>query len=381
MAKRDYYEVLGLEKGASEADIKKAYRRQAMKYHPDRNPGDEDAESRFKEIKEAYEVLSDPEKRAAYDQFGHAATDGSGGFGAGGGGFGGAGAEAFSDIFGDVFGDIFGGGGRRSRSRVFRGADLRYRMEVDLEQAVHGDTVKIEIPTEKECGTCKGSGAAKGSRPETCDTCGGMGQVRMQQGFFSVQQACPACGGSGEIIKDPCQDCHGRGRVRDQKTLSVRVPPGVDDGDRIRLGGEGEPGRNGGPSGDLYVEIHVRPHEIFERDGNNLICEVPVDFTTLALGGQVEVPTLEGKVNLKIPAGTQSGKMFRLRGKGVEPVRGGRPGDLLCRVMAETPVKLNSEQKELLERFRESLEQGGERHSPKTRSWVERARRFFEDLS
>ncbi|MCP1726996.1 molecular chaperone DnaJ [Natronospira proteinivora] len=382
MSKRDYYEVLGVEKDASEADIKKAYRRMAMKFHPDRNPGDQDTEARFKEVKEAYEALSDPQKRAAYDQFGHAGAEaGFGGGGGPGGGFGGGGADAFSDIFGDVFGDIFGGAGRRGgRSRVFRGADLRYRLKVDLEQAVQGDTIQITVPGTRECEVCDGSGAEPGSQPETCDTCGGMGQVRMQQGFFSVQQTCPSCGGDGKIIKDPCKACHGRGRVREEKKLSVRIPEGVDTGDRIRLAGEGEAGENGGPPGDLYVEVHVRPHPIFQRDGNDLLCEVPISFGTAVLGGEVEVPTLDGRVNLKIPAETQSNKLFRLRGKGVKPVRGGPRGDLLCRVTVETPVKLNKHQKELLEEFEASLDEGGKRHNPRSDSWLDGVKRFFENL-
>jgi len=383
MSKRDYYEVLGVEKDASEADIKKAYRRLAMKYHPDRNPDDAEAEGRFKEVKEAYEALSDPQKRAAYDQFGHAGAEA--GFGGGQGpGFGGAGgADAFSDIFGDVFGDIFGGGrrGAGGRNRVFRGADLRYRLTIDLEQAVQGDTVQIKVPSSRECEPCDGSGAEPGSEPVTCDTCGGMGQVRMQQGFFSVQQTCPSCGGSGKLIKNPCKACHGRGRVREEKKLSVRIPEGVDTGDRIRLSGEGELGENGGPPGDLYVEVQVRPHPIFEREGNDLLCEVPISFGAAVLGGEVEVPTLDGRVNLKIPPETQSNKLFRLRGKGVKPVRGGNRGDLLCRVTVETPVKLNKEQKELLQKFEESLGKGGKRHSPRSESWLDGVKRFFENLS
>jgi molecular chaperone DnaJ len=378
MSQRDFYEVLGVEKDASEADIKKAYRRLAMKYHPDRNPDDKDAEMRFKEVKEAYEALSDPQKRAAYDQFGHAGAQA--GFG-GGGPRGAAGAEAFSDIFGDMFGDIFGGGGRRAGGRrVFRGADLRYRLKIDLEQAVQGDTVQITIPTARECEPCNGSGAAAGSKPMTCETCNGVGQVRMQQGFFSVQQPCPSCGGTGQVIKDPCGSCGGKGCVRDEKTLSVRIPEGVDDGDRIRLSGEGELGENGGPPGDLYVEVSLRPHQIFQREGNDLICEVPIYFSTAALGGQVEVPTLDGRVSLKIPPETQSGKLFRLRGKGVKPVRGGPRGDLLCRATVETPVKLTKEQKELLQKFEDSLGKGGDRHNPRSTSWLDGVKRFFENL-
>jgi molecular chaperone DnaJ len=310
MSKRDYYEVLGCGKDAAEADIKKAYRRLAMKYHPDRNPDDADAEAKFKEAKEAYEVLSDKDKRGAYDQFGHAGVDAS----QAGGGFGGG--DAFSDIFGDVFGDIFGGG-RRTRSQVFRGADLRYELELTLEQAVAGESVNIDVPTQAECERCDGSGAEPGTSPTPCATCSGAGQVRVQQGFFSIQQTCPACKGVGATVQDPCSECAGRGRVRKVKTLAVKVPAGVDSGDRIRLAGEGEAGRNGGPSGDLYVDIMVTAHPIFERDGQNLRCEVPIGFAAAAIGSSVEVPTLDGQVMLKIPPETQSGRVFRLRGKGV----------------------------------------------------------------
>jgi len=374
MAKRDYYEVLDLARNATEAEIKRAYRRLAMKYHPDRNPDQEDADGRFKEAKEAYEVLSDPRKRAAYDQFGHAGLSGGGG---GPGGFGAG--DAFSDIFGDVFGDIFGGG-RRGRSRVFRGADLRYELDLDLEQAAFGDTVTVTIPVMSECGTCGGSGAEPGSTPKTCDTCGGQGAVRMQQGFFSVQQSCPRCRGTGTVIDDPCGECRGQGRVRETRSLSVKVPAGVDTGDRIRLGGEGEAGRNGGPPGDLYVEINVRPHRIFERQGADLACEVPISFATAVLGGSVDVPALAGQVNLKIPEETQSGKVFRLRGKGVKPVRGGSLGDLLVRVVVETPVKLSREQRRLLKDFDESIQSSSESHSPRERGWLDGVKEFFERL-
>jgi molecular chaperone DnaJ len=373
MAKRDYYEVLDLARNATEAEIKRAYRRLAMKYHPDRNPDAADADERFKEAKEAYEVLSDPRKRAAYDQFGHAGLSGGGGPG----GF--SAGDAFSDIFGDVFGDIFGGG-RRGRSRVFRGADLRYELDLDLEQAAFGDTVTITIPVMSECGTCGGSGAEPGTSPKTCDTCGGHGAVRVQQGFFSVQQTCPRCRGSGTFVDDPCGDCHGQGRVRETRSLSVKVPAGVDTGDRIRLGGEGEAGRNGGPPGDLYVEINVRPHQIFERQGADLACEVPISFATAVLGGSVDVPALAGQVNLKIPEETQSGKIFRLRGKGVKPVRGGSTGDLLVRVVVETPVKLDREQKRLLKEFDESIQSSSESHSPRERGWLDGVKEFFERL-
>ena len=376
--KRDYYEVLGVAKNASEAEIKKAYRRAAQKWHPDRNPGDAEAAERFRESKEAYEVLSDARRRAAYDQFGHAGVDPSMA-GAGAGGFGGGGAS-FSDIFGDVFGDIFGGGGARSRNRVYRGADLRYNLELTLEEAVHGTTVKIRVPTLVACAACGGSGSKKGTSPTTCTTCGGHGQVRMQQGFFSIQQTCPRCRGSGTIITDPCPACRGEGRLREQKTLSVKVPPGVDTGDRIRLAGEGEAGENGGPPGDLYVQIRVKEHPIFSRDDNHLYCEVPISFVTAALGGELEVPTLDARVMLKIPPETQTGKVFRLRGKGVQPVRGGPVGDLLCRVVVETPVNLTRRQKELLEEFRNVTEEGGSRHNPQASSWLDGVKKFFEGM-
>lgn len=377
MAKRDYYEVLGVERGASEAELKKAYRRLAMKYHPDRNPDDKEAEEKFKEANEAYEVLTDAQKRAAYDQYGHAGVDPN--MGAGAGGFGGG--ASFSDIFGDVFGDIFGGGGGRGgRSSVQRGSDLRYTLELDLEEAVRGTTVTIRVPTLAECKTCNGTGAKKGSSPVTCTTCGGHGQVRMQQGFFSVQQTCPRCHGSGKMITDPCGDCHGHGRVEEQKTLSVKVPAGVDTGDRIRLAGEGEAGVNGGPSGDLYVVVSVREHKLFQRDGKNLYCEVPVSFADAALGGELEVPTLDGRVKLKIPEGAQTGKLFRLRGKGVVPVRGGSAGDLLCRIVVETPVNLTKRQRELLDELRSTLEAEGSNQSPQAKSWFEGVKKFFEDM-
>ncbi|MGB5261584.1 MAG: molecular chaperone DnaJ [Gammaproteobacteria bacterium] len=378
MSKRDYYEVLGASRNASEADLKKAYRRAAQKHHPDRNPDDQDAEAKFKECKEAWEVLGDAQKRAAYDQFGHAGVDPSmgGGFGAGA-----AGAAGFSDIFGDVFGDIFGGGRGGGGQRVYRGSDLRYNLELSLEDAVAGTEVTIRVPTMVQCNTCDGSGARKGSKPTTCTTCGGHGQVRMQQGFFSLQQTCPHCQGTGSIISDPCPDCRGKGRVSEHKTLSVKVPAGVDSGDRIRLAGEGEAGENGGPPGDLYVQIAVKEHPIFQREENNLYCEVPISFTAAALGGELEVPTLNGRVNLKIPAETQSGKMFRMRGKGVKPVRGGPIGDLLCRVSVETPVNLTRRQKELLQEFSGEVEQGGSRHNPQASSWLDGVKKFFDGLA
>ena len=380
MSKRDYYEVLGVKRDSPEADIKKAYRRLAMKHHPDRNPDDKKAEEHFKEAKEAYEVLTDAKKRAAYDQFGHAGVDAhaAGARGPGGGpGF--DPNDVFGDIFGDVFGDIFAGGRRGGGQRVYRGADLRYGLALDLEQAVFGETINITVPTLVVCEICHGSGAKKGSQPVTCSTCHGRGQVRLQQGFFTVQQACPRCHGKGTIISDPCTNCHGQGRVEREKTLSVKIPPGVDSGDRIRLAGEGEAGPNGGPTGDLYVEITVRPHALFTRDGADLACEVPVSFATAALGGELEVPTLDGSVSLKIPAETQTGKVFRLRGKGVKPVRGGSVGDLLCRVEVETPVSLNREQKDMLKKFESALKADGGNHSPREHSWLEGVKRFFRE--
>ncbi|MCG2634924.1 MAG: molecular chaperone DnaJ [Gammaproteobacteria bacterium] len=368
MAKRDYYEVLGVERGADEGALKKAYRRLAMKYHPDRNPGDTDVEEKFKEAKEAYETLSNAEKRAVYDRYGHAGLDQtSGGPGGQAGGFG--------DIFGDVFGDIFGGG-RRGGGR--RGADLRYDLEIELAEAFKGTTVTIRVPRLQPCEPCGGSGAREGSRPTSCPTCGGAGQVRVQQGAFSLQQTCPRCKGQGTIISDPCRVCRGSGRTEAEKTLSVKIPPGVDTGDRIRLTGEGEAGEQGAPSGDLYVQVNVRKHTLFQRDGSDLYMEVPISFVTAALGGEVEVPTLDGRVNIKVQPETQSGKLFRLRGKGMPSVRGGGVGDLLCRVMVETPVKLTGEQKKLLKEFNKSLEKGDGKHAPQTRSWLQKLKKFFE---
>ncbi len=378
MAKRDYYEVLGVQRAADGEELKKAYRRLAMKYHPDRNPNDPEAEVRFKEAKEAYEVLSDTRKRSAYDQFGHAGIDGAGGGGFGAGGF--AGAEAFSDIFGDVFGDIFGAGRRGGRSQVFRGADLRYELELTLEQAVTGDTVNVEIAGHATCEACSGTGAAAGSDRVTCTTCGGHGQVRVQQGFFSIQQTCPNCRGAGTIIENPCLECAGVGVVRKRRTLAVKVPAGVDTGDRIRLSREGEPGRNGGPPGDLYVDVVVEAHPIFQREGQDLSCEVPISIATAVLGGTVDVPTLDGHLALKVPPETQSGKVFRLKGKGVRSVRSPGFGDLFCRVQVETPVNLTGEQKELLRAFDESIKSGGERHSPRHRSWFDGVKNFFERM-
>jgi molecular chaperone DnaJ len=370
MAKEDFYTLLNVNKNASDAEIKKSYRRLAMKYHPDRNTSaPEKAEKKFKEIKEAYEILSNAKKRAAYDQFGHAGVDASMGGGQG------AGAEGFGDIFGDVFGDIFGGS--RQQSHAQRGSDLRYNLELSLEEAVGGTETKIRVPILSSCGECHGSGAKKGSAPVKCGTCNGLGQVRMQQGFFSVQQSCPTCQGSGQKIKDPCRQCHGQGRVQESKTLSVKIPAGVDTGDRIRLANEGEAGEHGAPAGDLYVQVEVKEHAIFTREEAHLYCEVPISFSTACLGGEIEVPTLDGKVKLKIPAETQTEKLFRLRGKGVKPVRGGALGDLLCRVRIETPIKLTKTQRELIEQLSSSLSGGGKQHSPQEYSWTDSVKNFF----
>jgi molecular chaperone DnaJ len=371
MAKRDYYEVLGVNRDADEEAIKKAYRKLAMKYHPDRNPDDKSAEEKFKEAKEAYEVLCDGQKRPAYDRFGHAGVDPQSAMGAGAAGFG-----SFADAFGDIFSDIFGGG-RSGRSSVYRGADLRYNLEISLEQAAHGTDTKIRIPTTEQCSVCHGSGAKPGTQPKTCTTCGGAGQVRVSQGFFSIQQTCPACHGSGKVIPDPCTQCHGAGRLKTHKTLSIKIPAGVDEGDRIRLTAEGEHGVNGGPAGDLYVQIAVKPHPVFQRDGSDLHCEMPVSFSTAALGGDMELPTLDGMAHIKIPPETQSGKTFRLRAKGIKGLRAAHPGDLYCHVVIETPVNLTERQRELLREFEALTQKGGERHNPRAKTWVDRVREFF----
>ncbi len=371
MAKRDYYEVLGVSRTAAGPEIKKAYRKMAMKLHPDRNQDDAGAEEKFKEVQEAYAVLSDPQKKGAYDQFGHAGVDASGmGGGAGQGGFG--------DIFGDMFGDIFGGaqGGRRQA----RGSNLRIRIKLSLEEAVQGIEKKIKVPRNTACGTCNGTGAKKGTSPVTCSTCAGQGQVRMQQGFFSVQQACPQCRGSGKQVKDPCGDCSGQGQVRTEKALKVKIPAGVDEGDQVRLSGEGEGGGAGVIPGDLYVQVHLVKHEIFDRDGDDLYCDVPVGFNTMAVGGELEVPTLSGRASIKIPAGTQSDRTFRLRGKGVKNVRSANLGDLYIKVNTETPVNLTSEQKDLLDQLQKSLDKGGNRHSPQSSGWKDKIKSFFDDF-
>jgi len=375
MTKKDYYETLGVARNASDADIKKAYRRLAMKYHPDRNPGDKTTEAKFKDAKEAYEVLSDSQKRAAYDQFGHAGVDPAAAAGAAGG-FYSAGGANFADIFGDVFGDIFGGGRARG-AQVFRGANLRYSLELSLEDAVRGTEVRIRVPAMEKCDACQGSGAKVGTSSTVCRTCGGHGQVRMQQGFFSVQQTCPKCHGAGKVITDPCPTCHGAGRVQHTKTLSVKVPAGVDEGDQIRLAGEGEAGENGGPPGDLFVQIRLKPHPLFKREQDDLYCEMPVSFATTVLGGELEVPTLDGRASIKVPPGTQSEKLFRLRGKGVRNVRSGQTGDLYCRISVETPVNLTSKQKELLQELDRSFREGGTRHSPREASWVDKLKGLF----
>src|SRR6195952_539757 len=375
MAKRDFYETLGVAKGASEEEIKKSYRKLAMKYHPDRNPDSKESEEKFKGVKEANEMLTNPEKREAYDRYGHAGVDPN----MGGGGGGGFGAGGFGDAFGDIFGDIFGGGRSRGAGpQVYRGADLRYNLEITLEQAAHGFDTTIRVPSWDQCEVCDGSGAKAGSAPITCPTCAGHGQVRMQQGFFSIQQTCPKCHGSGKIIPEPCATCGGAGRIKRNKTLEVKIPAGIDNGMRIRSSGNGEPGTNGGPSGDLYVEIHIKAHAVFQRDGDDLHCEMPISFSKAALGGEIEVPTLGGKVSFTIPEGTQSGKTFRLRSKGVKGVRSGYAGDLFCHVVVETPVKLTERQKEMLREFESSMTEGGAKHSPQSKSWKDKVKEFFE---
>jgi molecular chaperone DnaJ len=370
-SKRDYYEVLGVERSAGDEELKKAFRRLAMKCHPDRCPDDPAAQERFKEAKEAYEVLSDAQKRGLYDQHGHAA------FEHGMGGRGGAGFNGdVGDIFGDIFSDIFGMGGGRGRAR--RGSDLRYLIELDLEEAVFGIEKQIEVPTLVECGTCTGSGSADG-KTTTCTTCKGHGRVRMQNGIFSIQQACPHCAGVGKVVANPCKECRGEGRVHDERTLQIKIPAGVDNGDRIRLSGQGEAGPSGTVPGDLYVEVRVREHAIFQREGDDLHCEIPLRFGQAALGAEIKVPTLEGEAEIKVPPETQSGKLFRLRGKGVKSVRSGRAGDLICRAVVETPVRLTAEQRELLNQF-EATFSGADAaaHSPRNSSWLDGVKRFWD---
>jgi molecular chaperone DnaJ len=371
-AKRDYYEVLGVSQSASEKEVKKAYKKLAMKYHPDRTAGDKAKEETFKEVKEAYEILNDDQKRAAYDQYGHAAFEQGGHGGGGGGGFG--------QDFGDIFGDIFGGGGGRGRQRQQRGSDLRYNVDLSLEEAVKGKSLEIKVPTYVHCEPCDGSGAKPGTSAKTCSTCHGHGQVQMRQGLFAVQQTCPTCGGSGKVITDKCTSCYGEGRVKKSKTLSVKIPAGVDTGDRIRLSGEGEAGEHGAPAGDLYVQVNVREHDIFVRDENHLYCEVPISFIVAALGGEIEVPTLGGKVKLKVPKETQTGKMFRLRGKGVKSVRSSSTGDLMCKVVIETPVNLSGDQADLLRQLEEKMATSSKKHSPKETGFFDGVKKFFDDL-
>ena len=376
MAKRDFYEVLGVAKDANDEDIKKAYRRLAMKFHPDRNPDDKQAEEKFKEANEAYEMLTDAQKRAAYDQYGHAGVDPNMGGRGGPEGFGG-----FAEAFGDIFGDIFGGaaGARRGGGQqIYRGNDLSYAMEITLDEAARGKDTQIRIPSWDSCETCKGSGAKPGTSPKTCNTCNGAGTVHMRQGFFSIQQTCPHCHGTGKIIPEPCTACSGAGKIKKQKTLEVKIPAGINEGMRIRSAGNGEPGSNGGPSGDLYIEIRVKPHDIFERDGDDLHCTAPVGLTTAALGGTIEVPTLGGNAEIDLPEGTQHGKTFRLRGKGIKGLRSSYPGDLYVHVAVETPVKLTEHQRKLLKELDESLRKGGDRHSPGEKSWADRVKDLFK---
>jgi molecular chaperone DnaJ len=374
--KRDYYEVLGLNRDASEEEIKKAYRKLAMKHHPDRNPDSKDAEEKFKEAKEAYEVLTEADKRRAYDAYGHAGVNpqmGMGGAGPGQEGFGG-----FAEAFGDIFSDIFGGGqGGRGRASVFRGADLRYNLEISLEQAARGTETKIRIPTMETCETCKGSGAKAGTHPKTCETCKGSGTVRISQGFFSIQQTCPTCHGTGKMVTDPCASCRGAGRLKKHKTLAVKIPSGVDEGDRIRLSGEGEAGVNGGPPGDLYVVIHLKAHSVFQREGDDLHCEMPISFSQAALGGEIEIPTLDGSAKIKVPPETQTGQVFRLRGKGIKGVRSTYPGDLMCEVVVETPVRLTERQKELLRELEDINKKDSTRHNPRAKGFMDKVREFF----
>jgi len=375
--KRDYYEVLGVAKNASDEEIKKAYRKLAMKHHPDRNQGaaSKNSEESFKEAKEAYEMLSDAQKRAAYDQYGHAGVDPNMGR-AGQEGFGG-----FAEAFGDIFGDIFGSQGRGRAGggqQVYRGSDLSYAMEITLEEAAHGKETQIRIPAYEACEACKGSGAKPGTSPITCTTCHGNGQVQMRQGFFSIQQTCPTCHGSGKIIPEPCETCHGQGRIKKNKTLEVKIPAGINEGMRIRSSGNGEPGPNNGPNGDLYIEIRIKQHDIFERDGDDLHCKVPVGMTSAALGGTVEVPTLGGRAEIDLPEGTQHGKTFRLRGKGIKGVRSSYPGDLYCHVTVETPIKLTEHQKRLMKELDEGFRKAGDRHSPTAKTWSDRVKDLFK---
>ncbi|MBZ2278995.1 molecular chaperone DnaJ [Buchnera aphidicola] len=377
MSKKDYYHILGISKNAEEREIKKAYKRLAMQYHPDRNQGNKNAENKFKEVKEAYEVLINKERRSAYDQYGHAAFENGYSNNQNHSTF--TSSSDLGDIFGDVFGDIFGG---NRNQRAKKGSDLCYNMEICLEEAVKGTIKEIRIPTLKSCQKCYGSGDSSGAKPRSCFTCNGKGQIHSRKGFFTVQQSCPSCYGKGTIIHNPCSICHGKGRVETYKTLSIKIPPGIDTNDRIRLNNEGEAGENSAPSGDLYVQITIKKHPIFEREENNLYCEVPINFSMAALGGEIEVPTLDGRVNLKIPSETQSGKLFRIRGRGVKSVQSRHSGDLLCRVVVETPVNLNTKQKNLLHELGKSFNgYKGEKNSPRSKRFFDGVKRFFDDLT
>ena len=377
MADQDYYEVLGVAKTATDDEIKKAYRRLAMKYHPDRNGGDKAAEEKFKAVGEAYGVLSDPQKRAAYDRFGKAGVDpnAQGGFG----GFGGFGQQGGFGDFGDIFSEIFGGGrgGQRRGPQMFRGADTSYTLEISLEDAVNGSKTDIRVPVWEECTSCHGTGCKPGTSKKTCPHCGGSGTINMSRGFLQVQQTCPYCQGTGEIISDPCPECSGKGRIRKTKTLEVQIPAGINHGQRIRLQGKGEPGVNGGPNGDLYVQILIEPHDIFQREGDDLHADLPLSFATAALGGEGVVPTMDTEARINIPEGTQTGKVFRLRGKGVPNVHTKERGDLYVHVYVETPVNLSAKQKKLLKDFDAAVKEGGEKHSPKSTSFLDKMKKFF----
>ncbi|MGY8994952.1 MAG: molecular chaperone DnaJ [Alphaproteobacteria bacterium] len=377
MAKRDYYEVLGVDRGSDDKALKGAYRKLAMQFHPDRNADNPDAESKFKEVSEAYEVLKDADKRAAYDQFGHAAFEGGMGGGRGAQDF----SSSFADVFDDLFGDFMGGGGRRrGGGGGQRGADLRYNMEVSLEDAFAGKQAKIRVPTAVPCEPCGGTGADDPEATATCTTCGGAGKVRAQQGFFSIERGCPTCGGAGKVIRDPCMVCSGSGRVQKEKNLNVTIPAGVDDGMRIRLTGEGEAGMRGGQTGDLYIVLAVKPHSIFQRDGGTIYCPVPISVATAALGGNIEVPTIEGKrAKVSIPDGTQTGRQFRLRGKGMTGVRGSGRGDMIIETLVETPVGLTARQKELLKEFEEAG--GSKSHNPESEGFFTKVKDLWQDLT
>ncbi|MGB0750023.1 MAG: molecular chaperone DnaJ [Magnetospiraceae bacterium] len=384
MAKKDFYELLGVGKEASDDELKKAYRKKAMQYHPDRNPDDKVAEQNFKDVNEAYEILRDTQKRAAYDRYGHAAFEqgGPGAPGGGGGGFSGFGGfGGFADIFDEMFGDFGGGGGRRggNSGMAARGADLRYNMEISLEEAFNGAKTNIRVPTSVGCEPCKGTGAEGGAAPTPCGSCGGSGRVRAQQGFFTIERTCPTCHGQGQVIKDPCRKCGGQGRVREEKTLAVTIPEGVEDGTRIRLSGEGEAGMRGGPAGDLYIFLSLKPHRLFLRDGANVQCTVPIPMTTAALGGSIEVPTVDGsRARITVPAGTQTGGQFRLKGKGMTILRSKARGDMFVKVTVETPVNLTKDQKELLEKFQESVKDT--HHSPESAGFFKKVKEFLDDL-